>query len=428
MLDNIVLPPAGHYIVAVSGGVDSMALLHFLAGMRQAQGWKLRVAHYEHGIRSDSQLDQQLVRDAAQTYGLPFHTTNGNLGAVSEATARQARYAFLNALLDEYGADAVMTAHHWDDRQETSLYNLSRGAGRVGAAGVRSQGRVLRPLLGVRKAELVHYAREQEIPWREDSTNLDTTNPRNFLRHKLLPLARAVMPGFDQQLHEQLNALGVLNERIARSLEPLIAVSDHLVSIKRSDSDMMSEALLGDLILVMARTLDQGVEVNQLTLLKAAALARRGQAGSEASISGRLMLRVRHNELEVYAADTVRQSLVAQELLPNGSVRYGNHQLSYGPMHIEAGDHYHVAAGDLKVRTMRPGDRIAPIGLNGTKKLQDLFVDAKIDRSDRPTWPVVTRISDDQVVWVPRLAVSRHFLVSSMDAQAYCLIHEVVTA
>jgi tRNA(Ile)-lysidine synthase len=427
-MNAIKFPPSGHYVLAVSGGVDSMALMYIMAGLAAEQGWKLRVAHYNHGIRSDSALDQQLVQSAASALGLPFHTTQGNLGAASENTARAARYRFLAELVRQYGADAIITAHHQDDRQETSFYNLSRGSGRIGAAGVRSRAEVLRPLLGVSKAELLEYARANSITWREDSTNTDLTNPRNFLRHELVPLGRSVLPQFDQRLNEALNSLEQLNLQIRQRADEFIVVSEQTASVRYELIVEANEITVADLVLAMAQRLDPNLEMSRPTLVKAAAVARLGRVGSEATINGQLMLRVRRNYIEVCGVDARRQALVAQELLSNGSVRYGEHQLSYGTMHGEAGEHYHVSAGDLKVRTMRPGDRIAPNGLNGTKKLQDLFVDAKIDRSDRSTWPVVVRISDDQVVWVPRLAVSRHFLVSHLDPNAHCLIHEVVTA
>src|SRR5882724_1815869 len=125
----------GRYVVATSGGVDSMALLHLLYQMSRDSdaGWWLTVAHFDHGIRSDSAEDRQLVQAIARQYGLPFVYDEGRLGpGASEATARQARYSFLHQVLGASGARAIMTAHHQDDVLETAIFNLIRGTGRKG--------------------------------------------------------------------------------------------------------------------------------------------------------------------------------------------------------------------------------------------------------------------------------------------------------
>ena len=175
--------PAGRYIVAVSGGVDSVVLLDIL---NQQTDLELVVAHFDHGIRIDSQADRLLVEGLAKHYGLPFVYEVTKLGAhASEETARQARYAFLKKAMSKYHAVAIITAHHQDDSIETAIINLLRGTNRRGLSSLRSTTIIKRPLLSVKKSELIKYARSHNLSWREDTTNQDENYLRNKVRHQL---------------------------------------------------------------------------------------------------------------------------------------------------------------------------------------------------------------------------------------------------
>lgn len=184
MLMNIDVKP-GKYVIAVSGGVDSMVLLDLLAKKSDIE---VIVAHYDHGVRNDSHKDRELVKHTAETMGLQFECVEGNLGAdASEERARNARYDFLHTICDRFKAVAIITAHHQDDLIETVFINLLRGTGRKGLTSLKSTDRVVRPLLSVEKAELMLYANEHKIKWREDSTNTDTSYLRNYVRRFVIP-------------------------------------------------------------------------------------------------------------------------------------------------------------------------------------------------------------------------------------------------
>lgn len=172
----------GKYVVAVSGGVDSMVLLDVLSTQ---PGLELVVAHFEHGIRPDSDADRQLVERAAEGYKLPFIYERGQLGThASEARARTARYAFLHRVRQTEKARAIMTAHHQDDLLETAVINMLRGTGRKGLHSLASTGNIIRPFLHITKAVLYEYARaHQAMTWHEDSTNSQDNYLRNYIRH-----------------------------------------------------------------------------------------------------------------------------------------------------------------------------------------------------------------------------------------------------
>ncbi len=168
------------YVVAVSGGVDSVVLLHKLV---QTDDYDIIVAHFDHGIREDSDLDAQFVRELAQSYRLPCEVRREELGSgASEELARNRRYAFLREVAKKHRA-TIVTAHHMNDIPETIAINLTRGTGWRGLAVLGSD--VHRPLLHMSKAEIITYARKHDLRWREDSTNTSDAYLRNRLRRKL---------------------------------------------------------------------------------------------------------------------------------------------------------------------------------------------------------------------------------------------------
>lgn len=166
------------YLVAVSGGVDSVVLLDMLVRERRHE---LIVAHFDHGIRDDSAADARFVEALARGYGLPFVSKRAELGAgASEEIARRYRYAFLRHQALKHEA-AIVTAHHADDVVETIVLNVARGTGWRGVAVLDREG-VIRPLLQLTKQQIREYALKRRLEWVEDSTNQDTVYFRNHLR------------------------------------------------------------------------------------------------------------------------------------------------------------------------------------------------------------------------------------------------------
>ena len=177
--------PKGSYVVAVSGGVDSVVLLNLLT---EIPGLGLIVAHFDHGIRYNSTEDRLLVERIAAENNLPFVYAEGKLGKkVSEDTARRARYDFLHKVLASTNSKAIITAHHQDDLLETAIFNISRGTGRKGLTSLTSTPTILRPLIGIPKEDLYDYAKERGLVWHEDPTNQDTAISRNYIRHNVIP-------------------------------------------------------------------------------------------------------------------------------------------------------------------------------------------------------------------------------------------------
>jgi tRNA(Ile)-lysidine synthase len=209
---EIKLQP-GRYVVAVSGGVDSVVLLDMLQGCKDMQ---LVVAHFDHGIRPDSADDAEFVRQLASKHGLPFITERVELGdGASEATAREARYIFLRQAVKQTDSQAIVTAHHQDDLLETAIFNILRGTSRRGLASLQSTSDIQRPLLHVPKNDLQAYALQHHLSWREDTTNRDERYTRNYIRHRLLVK-------FDTRARQQLLALIEQAQDINKEVDPLL--------------------------------------------------------------------------------------------------------------------------------------------------------------------------------------------------------------
>ena len=174
----------GKYVVAVSGGVDSVVLLNLLSRQEKLE---LTVAHFDHGIRKESHEDEEFVRKLAKKYQLPFASERAELGQnASEEKAREARYEFLRRIATKQNASLVL-AHHSDDVLETVIINLLRGTGWRGLSSLRSTKFINRPLLSFSKQEILSYAKTHNLQWREDSTNQDVKYLRNYVRLKLVP-------------------------------------------------------------------------------------------------------------------------------------------------------------------------------------------------------------------------------------------------
>lgn len=186
--------------MAVSGGVDSVALLHMLHMQCLSPDYTFIVAHYDHGIRTDSDTDAKLVASLAHSYGMTYVKGSGHLGLnASEDKSRAKRYEFLRDTMNKHSATAIITAHHQDDLLETILLHVQRGTGRQGLSPMSRTADIVRPLLPYTKNEIVGYAKQHSLRWNEDSTNSDTKYARNKLRHML---AKSLTESKRHQLHD----------------------------------------------------------------------------------------------------------------------------------------------------------------------------------------------------------------------------------
>ncbi len=223
---NIRVEP-GVWVVAVSGGVDSVVLLDLLHKQvpRMQQPFKLIVAHFDHGVRPDSANDRRFVQQLASRYELPFVYEQVSLGSnASEANARKLRYEFLEKVRRSTGAQGIITAHHEDDALETAIHNLLRGTGRRGMTALKNTAGIQRPLLHISKQRIKEYAKHNGLTWHEDSTNTDTKYLRNYIRHNLLSRFPS---GKRAQLAILLTGMRTVNDTLDSQVAGLLHLQPH---------------------------------------------------------------------------------------------------------------------------------------------------------------------------------------------------------
>jgi len=261
-MNKVKLEPA-KYVVAVSGGVDSMVLLDMLA---REDKLELIVAHYDHGIRNDSSEDRKLVELVARRKGLKFEYEEGHLGVeTSEAEARKARYDFLRRMKNKHKANYIVTAHHLDDALETLLINLIRGTGRRGV--LKETNEIKRPLLKMTKSEIVDYAKTHKLKWREDSTNKDNRYLRNYVRNELIPSMKEQDPEAIPYLMDSNTSLSDVNKEIQEELEIIIEENTisgkDRVGIPRTWLIMLPNEVGREVLYESVRKLDSNIELDK---------------------------------------------------------------------------------------------------------------------------------------------------------------------
>ena len=427
------LRPGQRVLVAVSGGADSVALAHLLHRGRRLLCLRPVLAHLHHGIRGRAaDADAAFVRRLARRLDLPLLLERADVPAQARAAgislemaARVARYAFFARAARQVHAAAVLVAHTADDQAETVLLRLARGAGPQGLGGMapvscRNGLTILRPLLGVRHADLVALLRKHRWRWREDASNRDLHFLRNRVRHELLPLIeRRLNPRFREAL---LRTADVLREEQVW-LDELAAVDLARCRGAAAGGGLLIQPLAAQPRAAQRRLLrlwlaGGGLPPERLTFDAVEAvltLARRAH-GTQAVPLGdgwRVVRRYAALALEAEPTAAPRWTLTVQS--HRGILRERPTQPGRLPARATLSARA-VGGSPLTVRAWRPGDRMRPLGLRGTKKLQDIFTDAKVPRDRRAAVPVVE--CRGEIVWLPGYRVAQGWEVPRANSPA----------
>ncbi len=238
------------YVAAVSGGIDSVVMLHFILhdAKSRLSPDQVIVAHVDHGIRAESVNDKELVQTLAKTYGCQFESVTLELGSeTSEDEAREERHKWLRGIKEKYQARAVLTAHHEDDVLETIVINLIRGTGWRGLCSLRETAEYMRPLLTWGKTQIINYAIENSLTWHDDATNDDIRYLRNQIRHGILAaISHADRRKLLEIYHMQCRIRGGIEEEL-RQFESVGNDRYFLSMIDRSSARELLRLVVGPL-------------------------------------------------------------------------------------------------------------------------------------------------------------------------------------
>ena len=371
----------GPVVVLLSGGRDSVCLLDL--AVRHAD--PVTALHVNYGLRESADGDEAFCADLCARLGVPLHVHRAGpparqppgLGARASATRRRGALPGL-----------IATGHTATDQVETVLYRLAASPGRRALLGMRAQeGRVIRPLLEVTREETAAYCRERGLPWREDPTNDSLDFARNRVRHQLLPALRALHPAAEANI---LRTLEILRDEAA--------VLDDLVA---PEPDLDALAALPPALARLTITEMAGAPIGA-RLAEILALSRHGTQTLD--LGGGLRAVAEYGQLR-FDYGPSEPPLPAVLTVP-GSVPYGTGQLTCEEADDGPFDADRLGA-TLAVRPWQAGDRMRPLGLGGSRALQDLFTDRKVPRERRAAVPVV--LVGDEIAWVPGVATGERF-------------------
>ncbi|MDP2181729.1 MAG: tRNA lysidine(34) synthetase TilS [Actinomycetota bacterium] len=445
-----MLPAGGIVLVLVSGGADSTGLLRLLMSGDIGTGFAIHVLHVNHLLRgADSECDEEFVRRLCETLKVPFHAVRYDVAAFArdnglnlEDAGRQVRYRLAEETLDSLCAVAgvppergrIAVAHTLDDRIETLLMRLAQGTGATGLVSLRPvRDRIVRPLADAARDDVRDYLRALGQEWREDASNLDTTRVRARVRHELLPVLRDINPQVDQAIARTLALLtdedALLATMGAAFARDFSHVSPGEVAFDRAMMATLSRPMRRRAIraaLASAFPEASRIEFEHVEALvdglSSASFARDLPDGLRAQSEYGRMIVLRSGEGSPALAPSLLPipgnldlagvgSLIAEEVDPSDTTGTPDSVV------VDAG-----AAEAFVVDRPRDGDRMRPLGLGGTKKLQDLLVDAKVPQRFRQTTPVVR--DGESVVWVAGVRMAEEYRITGATIRAVRLTWE----
>lgn len=427
LLEQARCRPGASLVAAVSGGLDSMVLLHVLATLATEHRWRLTVAHFNHRLRGRaSGADARWVRHAAKKLGLEVRVDAADVQALArqqrlslEMAARQARHAFLARVAREVGARKILLAHHAQDQVELFFVRLLQGAGPAGLKGMEKVSpspadaslQLVRPLLDVPRRELEQYALSHNLRYREDQSNASLGPLRNRIRHQLLPLLAAWQPGISQVVWRAMELLraedAFLSEALsAHQKQSTLPPSQWPVALQRRH-------LAAELLRLHLEPQFELIEFLRLHPGEPMVIGKDQRLQSDA------VLHLRWLPPPPSLAHASERRVLT--LSPHGECCWKNRRLAWvwqplrsrGRPPARPGVEWFDADAvghRVVLRLWQPGDRFWPIGAPCEMKLQDFFVNQKVPAPERRR-RLVAEAADGRIFWVEGLRIAEPFKV-----------------
>ena len=409
-------------LVAVSGGVDSMVLLHLM----QQSNLITIVAHCNFKLRGqESDLDAEFVRQAVQTMAFTYHEKSFNTAAFAsdngisiQMAARKLRYEWFEELAKQENCEFVAVAHHADDSIETVILNLVKGTGIAGMHGIQPKvGKIIRPLLNMCRTEIIGYAEQHNLAWREDSSNADIHYERNFIRHEVIPMLHSLNP----KASEAISNHAVLMQRYGHILEWITHDVETRIS-RRYYQERFTvfklEILLeypepATLLFHILRKHGYNYETCEQ------AIRTETESGAQ-FISENMVLVKDRSALILAKAQTLNSSELYEIKETDSAVdlEFGSLKISFkentndadfGKSNVAYLDAANVTF-PITVRRIQRGDRFHPLGMQNSKLVSDYFTDTKANLIERTTACVIS--SADKILWLAPHRIDDRFKIT----------------
>lgn len=447
--DQRLLAAADKVVVAVSGGPDSLCLLHILYQLSLEKNLALIVAHMNHCLRPEAREEADGVAKIASAWGLQYEERAVNIRKLKqiyriseEDAGRRARYLFLYQVAKKYEAGAIALGHHLDDQAETVLLNIIRGTGVDGLAGMlpKRTGKkinIIRPLLCLRRVETESYCRENNLESFTDSSNLETEYTRNKVRLQLIPqLEKDYNPKIKEALFNLAKLAAAdryyLQGLALRYFERIARSNNNETRIALGPLLQLPQALQGRLLKVALQRHLPSRKFGRKQIELLLELCRAGRAGGMITLPGAIRANCVAGNLVLDCnpvaglaiTDPIPLKIPGRTFLPDKAVITahvtGKENLLWPPPKYRAClDYEKLAASQLQIRTRLPGDRFYPQGAPGSKKLKDFLIDQKTPLYRRDNIPLVT--CGNEIVWVAGLRIAHPYRVTDKTTQVLCL-------
>lgn len=403
-----------HLLCAVSGGLDSMCLLHFVSRWAGENGRTVTAAHFNHRLRENASKDEAFVRSWCAGRGIPFVSGSGDVrgaaegeGLSVEEAARNLRYAFLRETADRLDCKAILTAHHADDNAETMLMNLVRGTGIKGLCGIPDrQGNVLRPFLQIPRETLERYAAEQNLPHVEDETNRDPEAAvRNRIRLQVMPLLKEMNPRAAEHMGSTARQLYTVDRSLdedALHRTAHMEVQDGRVPLSWETLTEAPWSVRPRMLLRMFDLLGVGRKDIGAVHLDAILDMPRHTGSKESCLSLPHGVTARSSRGWLIL-ETRPQTLTDVELLPGKPLRWGDYTLTWLDRcegeGITLRTRFQTERPHITVGPCPPGERLTLPGSNGSRSVKRLCMDRKISLSERDGLPAIYADGTLAAVW-----------------------------
>ncbi len=432
-----LLQKGDRVLVALSGGPDSVALLYGLLSIKPEFNLRLSVAHLNHKLRgTESDQDEKFARSLASGLKLEFFSKRVDVKTEAkkkklsiEEAAREVRYQYLEKIAGQINADKIAVGHQADDQAETFLMRLFRGAGGVGLSGIPARrGRIIRPLIQIRREEIKKFLKENKIPYRLDSSNYLSDYFRNRIRLTLLPkIKKEFNPKIVESLNRTADIISLQQEYIWKKCEQIIED----IGKRRKDKIILdsNEFAACDRCLQREMTRlcvkDLKGDLNQLSFEsvdRALNLIGQKKSGKKVKLAGKIWVELGGKELAFYEEKPAKHDYsltlpgqvnlkdwgikIKSEIIKKRSVQENLFTQDQSVAFFD----WDKLKGPFRLRTRNRGDKFRPLGMKGTKSLADFLIDAKVPRHIRDEAAILT--SKGKIAWVVGYRMSDEFKVT----------------